>query len=238
MASFHTHAHDDESSLSGTALSDKAGEKRAVKDPVCGMDVDPATAKHKADYEGAPYFFCSVGCREKFVAQPQRYMKQKPLPAHADIGAGTIYTCPMHPQIRQAGPGNCPICGMALEPETPVVETGPSAELIDMTRRFWIGLVLAIPVFVLEMGAHVLNLHWLPQQTSNWVQFALATPVVVWAGWPFFERGWQSLVSRNLNMFTLIAMGTGVAVQRCRNLCASTLPTRLSQSRRISSHLF
>ena len=211
MASFHTHAHDDESSLSGTALSDKAGEKRAVKDPVCGMDVDPATAKHKADYEGAPYFFCSVGCREKFVAQPQRYMKQKPLPAHADIGAGTIYTCPMHPQIRQAGPGNCPICGMALEPETPVVETGPSAELIDMTRRFWIGLVLAIPVFVLEMGAHVLNLHWLPQQTSNWVQFALATPVVVWAGWPFFERGWQSLVSRNLNMFTLIAMGTGVA---------------------------
>ncbi|MBW9116404.1 copper-translocating P-type ATPase [Rhizobium cauense] len=123
-----------------------------------------------------------------------------------------IYTCPMHPQIRQPGPGNCPICGMTLEPELVTAETGPSAELIDMQRRFWIGLVLSLPVLALEMGGHLTNLHMLlGAQTSNWVQMILATPVVLWAGWPFFQRGWQSLVSRHLNMFTLIAMGTGVA---------------------------
>ena len=118
----------------------------------------------------------------------------------------------MHPQIRRPAPGNCPICGMALEPEIATGETGPSAELRDMTRRFWIGLGLALPVFLLEMGGHLLDLHmWIGPQTSNWIQLALATPVVLWAGWPFFERGWQSLVNRSLNMFTLIAMGTGVA---------------------------
>ncbi len=123
-----------------------------------------------------------------------------------------IYTCPMHPQIRQPGPGNCPICGMTLEPELVTADTGPSAELIDMQRRFWIGLVLSLPVLALEMGGHLTNLHMLlGAQTSNWVQMVLATPVVLWAGWPFFQRGWQSLVSRHLNMFTLIAMGTGVA---------------------------
>ena len=130
-------------------------------------------------------------------------------PASAE---GIIYTCPMHPQIRQPGPGNCPICGMALEPETPVIQEGPSAELLDMTRRFWIGLVLAIPVLFLEMGGHLFDLHMLVSpRTSNWVQMVLATPVVLWAGWPFFERGWKSILSRHLNMFTLIAMGTGVA---------------------------
>jgi P-type Cu+ transporter len=128
------------------------------------------------------------------------------------VPVGAIYTCPMHPEIRQVGPGACPICGMALEPVTVSAETGPNPELADMTHRFWIGLALTVPVFALEMGGHLTGLHqWLGQQTSNWVQLALATPVVLWAGWPFFERGWASLQSRNLNMFTLIAMGTGVA---------------------------
>ncbi len=137
-------------------------------------------------------------------------MKQAPpTPASAE---GVIYTCPMHPQIRQPGPGNCPICGMALEPETPLIQEGPSAELTDMTRRFWIGLALSIPVLFLEMGGHLFDLHMLVSpKTSNWVQMVLATPVVLWAGWPFFERGWKSILSRHLNMFTLIAMGTGVA---------------------------
>ncbi|CDZ39575.1 copper-translocating P-type ATPase [Neorhizobium galegae] len=125
---------------------------------------------------------------------------------------GTIYTCAMHPQVRQIGPGNCPICGMTLEPESPTVESGPSAESLDMQRRFWIGLVLSLPVLALEMGGHLTNLHMLVgPQMSNWIQMVLATPVVLWAGWPFFERGWRSVVTRHLNMFTLIAMGTGVA---------------------------
>ena len=128
------------------------------------------------------------------------------------LGEGTVYTCPMHPQVRQVGPGNCPICGMALEPEVATLETGPSPELTDMSRRFWIGLVLSIPVLALEMGGHLTDLHMmLGPQTSNWLQMVLATPVVLWAGWPFFKRGWQSLVTRHLNMFTLIAMGTGAA---------------------------
>jgi heavy metal translocating P-type ATPase len=127
-------------------------------------------------------------------------------------GEGVIYTCPMHPQIRQVGPGNCPICGMTLEPVVSAAETEPSAELTDMTRRFWVGLALTLPLFVLEMGGHFLNLHhYIAPQMSSWIQFALASPVVLWAGWPFFVRGAQSLVTRNLNMFTLIAMGTGVA---------------------------
>ncbi|NRP75675.1 Silver exporting P-type ATPase [Ensifer psoraleae] len=125
---------------------------------------------------------------------------------------GAVYTCPMHPKIRQIGPGNCPICGMALEPEVIAAETGPSPELVDMRRRFWIGLVLTLPVMALEMGGHLTNLHMLlGVQTSNWLQLVFATPVVLWAGAPFFERAWRSLVTRRLNMFTLIAMGTGVA---------------------------
>jgi Cu+-exporting ATPase len=128
------------------------------------------------------------------------------------VGAGAIYTCPMHPEIRQAGPGSCPICGMALEPVLATAEVGPNPELADMTRRFWIALVLTAPVFALEMGGHLFDLHRLIWPTaSNWIQFAFATPVVLWAGAPFFVRGWQSVVSRNLNMFTLIALGTGVA---------------------------
>lgn len=125
--------------------------------------------------------------------------------------SGAVYICPMHPQIRQKGPGTCPICGMALEPETVTGEEGPNPELLDMRRRFWVGLLLTLPVLVLEMGAHVFNLHIVEPQLLNWLQLAFATPVVLWAGWPFFQRGWFSVINRNLNMFTLIAMGTGVA---------------------------
>jgi P-type Cu+ transporter len=173
------------------------------------MTVDPHTAKHRADHRGHAYYFCSAGCRTKFVNDPQKYLgERQPEP----VVEGAIYTCPMHPQIRQVGPGSCPICGMALEPELAGSDTGPNPELVDMTRRFWIGLALAVPVFVLEMGAHIAGAHnWVDPTLSNYVQFAFATPVVLWAGWPFFVRGWQSLVTRNLNMFTLIAMGTGVA---------------------------
>jgi P-type Cu+ transporter len=133
-------------------------------------------------------------------------------PHLAKVPDDMIYTCPMHPEIRRSGPGQCPICGMALEPEVASAESGPNPELADMTRRFWIGLALSLPVVVLEMGGHLFNLHMLiGQKTANWVQLFLATPVVLWAGWPFFERGAKSLVTRNLNMFTLIALGTGVA---------------------------
>ncbi|MEI5668676.1 heavy metal translocating P-type ATPase [Bosea sp. CCNWLW174] len=182
------------------------------KDPVCRMTVDPATAKHKAVHGGQTYHFCSAGCETKFKAAPERYLSEGEDPATEPAPAGAIYTCPMHPQIRQPTPGNCPICGMALEPGIATGEAGPSSELRDMTRRFWVGLGLALPVFLLEMGGHLLDLHtWLGPQTSNWIQLALATPVVLWAGWPFFERGWKSIVNRSLNMFTLIAMGIGVA---------------------------
>jgi Cu+-exporting ATPase len=181
---------------------------RAI-DPVCGMTVDPHTAKHRAEHHGHSYYFCSAGCRTKFIANPQKFLgEREPEP----VAEGAIYTCPMHPEIRQTGPGACPICGMALEPEIAGPETGPNPELADMKRRFWIGLVLTLPVFTLEMGGHIFGAHnWIAPALSNDVQFAFATPVVLWAGWPFFVRGWQSLVTRNLNMFTLIAIGTGVA---------------------------
>ena len=178
-------------------------------DPVCGMTVNPHTAKHRAEHRGHTYYFCSAGCRTKFANDPQKYLnKREPEP----VVEGTVYTCPMHPEIRQLGPGSCPICGMALEPEIASADVGPNPELVDMTHRFWIGLVLTIPVFTLEMGAHIFGAHnWIDPKLSNYIQCAFATPVVLWAGWPFFVRGWQSLLNRSLNMFTLIAMGTGVA---------------------------
>jgi Cu+-exporting ATPase len=146
------------------------------------------------------------------VADPAKYADPAPGRKAETVPEGTIYTCPMHPEIRQVGPGSCPICGMALEPMLVSAEASPNAELIDMKRRFWIGLSLTLPVFALEMGAHLTGLdHLIPRATSNWIQLALATPVVLWAGWPFFERGWASIRNRSLNMFTLIAMGTGVA---------------------------
>jgi len=195
MTAAHDHHHHDKPTEGG------------VIDPVCGMTVDPHTAKHRAEYHGHPYYFCSAGCRTKFVNEPPKYLGER---APEPVVEGAVYTCPMHPEIRQQGPGSCPICGMALEPEMPSADIGSNPELIDMTRRFWIGLVLAAPVMVLEMSGHF-GMHWVAPALSNWIQFVLATPVVLWAGWPFFMRGWQSLVTRNLNMFTLIAMGVGVA---------------------------
>ncbi|WP_319798505.1 heavy metal translocating P-type ATPase [Nitrobacter sp.] len=183
-----------------------------VLDPVCGMSVDPQTSKHRFDHHGTTYHFCSAGCRTKFAASPQSYLDKSKAPSPADVPEGTIHTCPMHPDVRQVGPGACPICGMALEPELVSLDDAPNPELADMSRRFWIGLILALPVIVLDMGGHIAGAHgWVEPTLSNWIQFAFATPVVIWAGWPFFVRGWQSLLTRNLNMFTLIAMGTGVA---------------------------
>lgn len=177
-------------------------------DPVCGMNVHPEKAKFNTIHEKHDYYFCSENCLKKFRADPEKYLSPKQ-ENHAP--QGTIYTCPMHPQIRQKGPGSCPICGMALELETVTGEEGPNPELIDMRKRFWIGLFLTLPVLFLEMGAHVFNLHIVEPQTSNWLQMAFGTPVVLWAGWPFFHRAGASIVNRSLNMFTLIAMGTGVA---------------------------
>jgi len=201
-------AHDHSGHNAGPSRGDTA---TGAIDPVCGMKVDPHTARYRHEYQGRPNYFCSAGCRTKFIADPEKYLSPEKQAA-APVPAGTIYTCPMHPQIRQAGPGSCPICGMALEPELVTAETGPNPELADMTRRFWIGLALTLPVLALEMGAHLVGAHgFLPAAKSNLIQFALATPVVLWAGWPFFVRGFQSLVTRNLNMFTLIALGVGVA---------------------------
>lgn len=198
----HSHSHAEH------APADADGR---VTDPVCGMSVDPLTTKHHLDYKGQDYFFCSGRCRTRFEAEPEKFLAPKSSAPEEKLPEGTIYTCPMHPEVRQVGPGSCPICGMALEPETVSLDDKPDPELIDMTRRFWIALALTLPVFVIDMAAHLGGIHLLPAQTSNWLSFALATPVVLWAGWPFFERGWQSVKTRNLNMFTLIAMGTGVA---------------------------
>ena len=188
----------------------KPSEGTAI-DPVCGMSVKIEGAKHSAEYLQQSYYFCGSTCKTKFQAAPAKYLDAIPKQS-APVMAGAIYTCPMHPEITQIGPGTCPICGMALEPQTVTADSGPNHELVDMTRRFWIGLALAIPVFILEMGGHVTGLTMLlGEQLSNCIQLVLATPVVLWAGWPFFVRGWQSLQTRNLNMFTLIAMGTGVS---------------------------
>jgi len=203
----HTHAGHDHDRHHGAP----AGAQARARDPVCGMSVDPATSKHRFDHRGETFHFCSAGCRTKFVADPGKYLeKTGALKTH--VPEGTIYTCPMHPEIRQVGPGSCPICGMALEPEVANLDAGPNPELADMTRRFWIGAALSLPPVVLEMGGHLVGGHGLIDPAlSNWIQLVFATPVVLWAGWPFLVRGWQSLVTRNLNMFTLIAMGTGVA---------------------------
>jgi Cu+-exporting ATPase len=182
-------------------------------DPVCGMRLDPATLKHYFDIAGRRFHFCSADCRAKFEADPNAYHKRKAATSHP-AKAGVTYTCPMHPQIRMEGPGNCPICGMTLESLTASGAAAPNSEVADMTRRFWIALALTLPVFVLEMGSHIPGLGLnaiIPPFISSWVQFGLATPVVLWAGWPFFQRGWVSLISRHLNMFTLISLGTGTA---------------------------
>ena len=206
-----------------------------VKDPVCGMDVDPATSPYSSERDGQTHHFCSARCQAKFEASPETYLApHADQPGHhehdhgnhqtdheaeheagatAAAGEATEWTCPMHPKIRRPGPGSCPICGMALEPVTVTADSGPSPELADMTRRFWVGVALSIPVVLLGMGADLVPaIHDLiSASASAWVQLVLATPVVLWAGWPFFERGWVSVRTLKLNMFTLIAMGTGVA---------------------------
>ena len=189
-------------------------DKSIAVDPVCGMTVDPVHTEHHASFEGADYHFCSAGCRSKFTADPPRYLGPQARTAstdHAAIAEGVIWTCPMHPQIRRTGPGSCPICGMALEPLEPSLEDGPNPELIDMSRRLWVGAILSVPLVVLTLGAEIFGWRLVPMRTSMWLQLALATPVVLWGGWPFFERFWASLKSRNLNMFTLIGLGVGVA---------------------------
>ena len=199
MADHQHHPHD----VHGAAL---AG---LVKDPVCGMDVDPEATPHRAEHAGDTYFFCSARCADRFKADPGKYLE--PRPAEATAPSGTIWTCPMHPQIRRDRPGSCPICGMALEPLEPSLEEGPNPELVDMTRRLWICAVLSVPLVVLTLGAELTGWTPMPMRWSMWLQLLLGTPVVLWGGWPFFERGWASLKTRNLNMFTLIAIGVGAA---------------------------
>jgi Cu+-exporting ATPase len=182
-----------------------------VTDPVCGMRVNPATSRHSFLHAQHRYHFCSAGCRTKFAADPQSYLKPKPpAPAPTQAEAEATYTCPMHPEIRQHGPGSCPICGMGLEAVAISAEPADNPELADMTRRFWIGLALTVPVFVLEMAGHA-GASRVPPAVSVWLQFVLGTPVVLWAGWPFFQRGAASVRSGHLNMFTLVALGTGAA---------------------------
>lgn len=190
-----------------------AKETFTVKDPVCGMDVDPHRTEHRHTHDGVTHYFCSAGCLKKFEADPNRYLSGADQ-TRENVPEGTPYTCPMHPEIVQDGPGSCPICGMALEPMMVSLDDAPNPEYIDFRRRFIIGLLLAIPVVFLEMGEFIpfIDLHDLiAPRISGLVQFAFATPVVLWAGGPFFQRGWASILSRNLNMFTLIAIGVGAA---------------------------
>ncbi|MGH6690114.1 MAG: heavy metal-binding domain-containing protein, partial [Gammaproteobacteria bacterium] len=177
------------------------------------MHIDPETAAGgRVEYAGTTYFFCSVDCREKFAARPEAYTAPPAAPAPGPTG--TTWTCPMHPEIVRDAPGSCPICGMALEPRTPSAEEGPDPELRDMTRRFWVGTALSVPLIAGAMGEMLPGnplSHFIPPRTLAWLQLLLATPVVLWAGWPFFVRGWASVVNRSLNMFTLIALGIGTA---------------------------
>ncbi len=192
-----------------------------TQDPVCGMLVDPSAAKNRAEHDGQSYFFCCVGCKTKFITDPTRYLKPTarsgqsvPIAQSPPLAQGTIYTCPMHPQIRRNEAGSCPICGMALEPQGIPEAEGSSLELKDMTRRFVIGAVLAAPIFILEMGGHlrVLNLdHYVSVAASMGIQFVLSTPIVLWCAWPFFQRAWASVLNGSPNMFTLIALGVGAS---------------------------
>ncbi|MCE7998459.1 MAG: cadmium-translocating P-type ATPase [Rhodobiaceae bacterium] len=186
-------------------------------DPVCGMEVRPETAQHKHQHEGQDYYFCGASCREKFANDPQGYLSGEAQAAAQATAleaasSGALFTCPMHPDVVTEGPDSCPLCGMALEPQTLSLDDGPNLELVDFTRRFWIGLVFALPLLIFEMGSHLFGLQTpLSPKVWVWTQLGLATPVVLWCGFPFFERGVQSVKSGNLNMFTLIALGTGAA---------------------------
>jgi P-type Cu+ transporter len=182
------------------------------RDPVCGMAVEPATAKHHGEHAGQTYYFCSSRCRERFEGEPERYVTPAfPEPSRPSAGGKVLWTCPMHPQIVRNEPGSCPICGMALEPMTPAGGEGANPELRDMMRRFWICVALSVPLVALAMTQDLMGPGLITPRIAVWAQFVLATPAVLWGGCPFFERGWRSIVSRHLNMFTLIALGTGVA---------------------------
>jgi P-type Cu+ transporter len=209
--------------LAPDALAESASKAR---DPVCGM-IPKADTPHRLIHEGREVLFCSAGCKAKFEADPAKYLGPKTQGhsdhaaqhAHADKAvdpatapSGSKWTCPMHPQIVRDGPGSCPICGMALEPMSPSADDGANPELANMTRRLWVGGALSAPLLFLEMGGHAgLVPMFLYGAANQWLQLLLASPVVLWAGWPFFERGWTSLRTRHLNMFTLIALGVGVA---------------------------
>ena len=192
----HDHAHHDHA--------------QTLKDPVCGMTVDPHTAKYRAEHAGHTYYFCAARCREKFVADPSIYLETHAAPSPAVPGA--IYTCPMHPEVQQVGPGDCPKCGMALELMMPSLDEDDGGELVAMTRRFWMLLTLTVPVIVLAMGPHLLGWHWPApwDRLAGWIEALLASMVVLWGGAPFFKRGWNSLKPWHPNMYTLIALGTGV----------------------------
>lgn len=184
----------------------------AVKDPVCGMTVAP-DAPDRREHDGTTYLFCSTGCAEKFDAAPGDYLGEKPKPVHS-APDDAIYTCPMHPEIEQVGPGDCPICGMALEPKQVSLDDAPSAELTDMTRRFWISTAFALPLLIWVMADHLFGLdlgHGALGDLAPWLQLALATPVVLWAGWPVFKRCWASFLKMSPNMWTLIGIGVGSA---------------------------
>ena len=210
-------AHDPHA-MHGVTVSGAAGD---AHDPVCGMTVNPATAKHRGEHDGQTYYFCCDGCKVKFLADPTRFLKPAdkgvpgiPAVPVAPVPTGMIFTCPMHPQIRRDAPGSCPICGMALEQEGIPEAEGTNPELKDMTRRFLVGAILATPIFVLEMGDHLglVNMeHFVSMAASLWIQFAVATPIVLWCALPFFQRAWASVLNRSPNMFTLIALGVGAA---------------------------
>ena len=204
----HDHAHDHGDTLA------RAGSA-AIKDPVCGMSVDPDAGKPSAKHKGETYHFCSRKCHDKFVHDPEHYLSGAHRKVDETLPEGTQYTCPMHPEIVNDGPGDCPICGMALEPMgMPDADEGPNPELVDFRRRFWIGAVFTVPLLVLTMSPYVgvsAVREYFGEQTTLWIELVLGTPVILWAGWPFFVRGVKSVISRNLNMFTLIAMGVGAA---------------------------
>ncbi|WP_083591546.1 heavy metal translocating P-type ATPase [Aurantimonas sp. 22II-16-19i] len=190
----------------------RSSETGTVRDPVCGMSVDPATTPHRHERAGKTYYFCSAGCRSKFEARPDAFLDEAPRAA-VQGPKDAIYTCPMHPEIEQIGPGTCPICGMALEPKGVAVTEGPSEEYLDMRRRLIVSAVLSVPLAVVAMGRHFYPpmSEIVSARALDWIELLLATPVVLWGGWPFFVRGWQSVKTRHLNMFTLIALGVGVA---------------------------
>ncbi len=196
----HHHEHQHQPALSGTTV-----------DQVCGMSVDPSSTPHHAEHQGHTYHFCSAGCRAKFVTAPAKYLS--PQAAAVDAApalAGAMYTCPMHPQIRQDHPGTCPICGMALEPEMPSLEDEENPELVDFSRRFWWTLPLTLTVLVVAMFGHYFDA-WIATEVRTWVELVLTIPIVLWAGWPFFVRCVQSVRNRSPNMWTLIGIGVGAA---------------------------